>query len=89
MVTQAESTTVDRGADAVNLCAVVFLNGKSEGRFAMRELELPKASAMPTYRLEVAVKWAIESAWLRRRFRCVALTAAGIYVAKTHLDLPR
>ena len=84
MVKQAESRT-----DAVNLCAVVFLNGKSESGFAMRELELPKASAMPTYRLDVAVNWAIESAWLRRRFHCIELTAAGVYMAKTRLGLPR
>jgi hypothetical protein len=74
---------------AANLCAIVFLNGKSEGRFAMSERVLRKSSAMPMYRLEVAVTRAVESAWLRRRLGSVELTAAGVYVAKAHLDPPR
>jgi hypothetical protein len=82
-------TTPAPTPDAVNLCAIVFLNGKSEGRFAMPELVLRKASAMPVYRLEVAVTRAIESAWLRSRLGSVELTAAGVYVAKAYLDLPR
>jgi hypothetical protein len=89
MSQEQHKPAVSRGIDAVDLCAIVFLNGRAQGRFAMMAPELRKASAMPRRRLEDAVNWAIETGWLRRRFGSVELTAAGIYVAKAHLDLAR
>jgi hypothetical protein len=79
----------DRGADAAKLCALVFLNGKTLARFSIPvELAIEQAG-LPLRRFQEAFAWAISSGWIRRRPTHIELTAAGIYVAKAYLDLPR
>ena len=87
MAEQAE--TQDRGAEAAKLGALVFSNGRLLDRFAMSVDDARKQASLPRLLFEEAVTWAMETGWLRLRPRHIELTAAGIYVAKSYLDLPR
>jgi hypothetical protein len=74
---------------AVNVCAAVLSGGKHKGRFAMSINELRRAMDLSERQVEVATMWAAEREWVRRRANQVELKAAGIYVAKATLQLPR
>jgi hypothetical protein len=74
---------------AANICAVIALRQEAPGRFAMPVDELSKATHLPPAELEAAIAWAVEHDWLSRGSTHVELKAAGIYVAKEILDLPR
>ena len=76
-------------ASAAKLCAAVFLKGKILGRFAMLLDELPVATGLPRAEVQAVINLAIERAWLRLGYNYSELQAAGIYVAKEMLDLPR
>ena len=51
--------------------------------------ELRRAMDLSERQAEVASMWAAEREWVRRRANQVELKAAGIYVAKATLQLPR
>ena len=74
---------------AANVCAAVLSGGKHDGRFAMSIDELRLAMELTERQAEVATMWAAEREWLCRRANWVELKAAGIYVAKASLGLPR
>jgi hypothetical protein len=76
-------------AMAAELCVLLLLSGKHEGRFAMRVGELMAASKLPRDLFRATQAWAVQCDWLRKRFEYVELKAAGIHVAKKVLDLPR
>jgi len=76
-------------AMAAELCVLLLLGGKHEGRFAMRVDKLMAASKLPRDLFRATQTWAIQCDWLRMRFQYVELKAAGIHVAKKVLDLPR
>jgi hypothetical protein len=88
-VMAGQTEELDRGADAAKLCALVFLNGRLLDRFAVRSRDAAQQAGMPGLRFEEIVTWAVVSGWMRRRPSHIELTAAGIYVAKSYLDLPR
>jgi hypothetical protein len=86
----AERSPADVAVDtAAKLCAMVFLKGKVLGRFAMLLDDVPKAMGLPLAEIEAGTDWAVEHGWLHRGKNYVELLAAGIYVAKETLDLPR
>jgi hypothetical protein len=60
-----------------------------DGQFAMSIDELRHAMDLSERQAEVATMWAAEREWIRRRANQVELKAAGIYVAKVTLQLPR
>ena len=74
---------------AANICALIVLRQEAPGRFAMPVDELSKAAHLPPAELEAVIAWAVEHDWLRRGSTDVELKAAGIYVAKEVLNLPR
>jgi len=76
-------------AMAADLCVLLLLSGKHEGRFAMRVDELMAASELSRDRFRGTQAWALQCDWLRRRSEYVELKAAGIHVAKKVLDLSR
>jgi len=76
-------------AIAVSLCAAVLLKGRTAGRFVMILDELRKASDLPRDQFDAALGIAAERSWMRIDVGHVELKAAGIYVAKEDLDLPR
>jgi hypothetical protein len=79
----------DAATLAANVCAAVLSSGKHDGRFAMSIDELRRAMDLSERQAEVATMWAAEREWVRRRANQVELKAAGIYVAKVTLQLPR
>jgi hypothetical protein len=87
MIERAE--TPDQGADAARLCSLVFLNGKILDQFAMTVKDAINQARLPPVRFGEAIEWALVSGWIRRRATHIELTAAGLYVAKAYLDLPR
>ena len=76
-------------AIAGKLCAAIFLKGRVLGRFAMLLDELPETTGLPSAEVQAVINWAIEREWLRLGHNYVELQAAGIYVAKVTLDVPR
>jgi hypothetical protein len=76
-------------AMAAELCVLLLLSGKHEGRFAMSANALMAASKLPRDLFRATQAWAVQCDWLRTRFQYVELKAAGIHVAKKVLDLPR
>lgn len=74
---------------AAQLCARVLANGKSKGRFSMSMSSLRKASGLSRAELQSVFAFALRNKWLRLRTQGVELTAAGIFVAKDVLHLPR
>ena len=79
----------DAATLAANVCAAVLSAGKHDGRFAMSIDQLRRAMDLSERQAEVATTWATEREWVRRRANQVELRAAGIYVAKATLQLPR
>ena len=71
------------------LCALVYRQGKTDGRFEMRLDQLRKKSGWTKRGLDTALIAAERRDWIRRSRSRVALKAAGIYVAKSVLGLPR
>jgi hypothetical protein len=76
-------------AAAATLCAVIYMNGKVLGRYAMPTENLTEALSSQVAEVEAAIDWAIECSWIGRRYANIELKAAGIYVAKQVLDRPR
>ncbi len=76
-------------AGAEKVCAILLANGKTNGRFSMPLSALRRAAAPELDDWGDAVACAIRNNWLRSAGDSVQLTAAGIYVAKNVLDLPR
>jgi hypothetical protein len=75
---------------AFELCALLFSRGKTEsGRYAIEVDELPKAMGVSPPDLQRALQVAVERSWVGYAGPLLTLRAAGIYVAKTALDLPR
>ena len=74
---------------AANICALIVLRQEAPGRFAMPVDELSVVTNLSPPELEAAISWAVEHDWLSRGATHVELKAAGIYVAKEILDLPR
>ncbi len=89
MLEQSHLSGAKLEAVAADLCAMVFSSRTAAGGFTMRLSDLSKAAALPPDQLEAATNWAADQAWLRCGPDHVELTAAGIYVAKVTLDLPR
>jgi hypothetical protein len=76
-------------AMAAELCVLLLLSGKHEGRFAMSGNEPMAASKLLRDLFRATQARAVQCDWLRMRFPYVELKAAGIHVAKKVLDLPR
>jgi hypothetical protein len=74
---------------ASNLCATVLSRGKHDGQFGMTLDALRVAMALNEPQLKVVAAWAAERDWIRWIADRIELRAAGIYVAKERLDLPR
>ena len=74
---------------AAELCALVYRQGKTDGRFEMQLDQLRKEAVWTKEALDTALIAAERSDWSRGSRSCVALKAAGIYVAKGVLGLPR
>jgi hypothetical protein len=72
---------------AVNLCAVVLIKGNR--RFVIALDELMNGSGLDQNLFSAAMDFAVEHYWLRRGMNFVQLRAAGIFLAKEALDLPR
>jgi hypothetical protein len=75
---------------AADLCALVYRQGKTDGRFEMPIAHLLNGSS---WTREEAIVTALSTAesrdWIHRSRGCVALKAAGIFVAKGVLGLSR
>src|SRR5262245_30510636 len=67
---------------AADLCAFVYRQGKTAGRF-----EMPIAELLNGSRWTRALGKAARNDWIRRSPSSVTLKAAGIYVAKAVLGL--
>ncbi len=76
-------------ATAARLCAKVFSNGKSNGRFSIPISNLRKVADLGRGEFQSILACAIRNRWLHVRGSRVELRAAGIYVAKEALHLPR
>jgi hypothetical protein len=74
---------------AANLCATVLSHGKHSHHFGMTLDALREAMALTQHQLKVVAAWAAEHDWIRWIADRIELKAAGIYVAKETLDLPR
>jgi hypothetical protein len=74
---------------AADLCALVYRQGKTAGRFEMPIAELLNGSRWTREDLVLAFGTAARNDWIHRSQSCVTLKAAGIYVAKGVLGLPR
>jgi hypothetical protein len=89
--TQSQKELAERETLAARICVVVLQNRKPTalGRFAMPVDQLPDATGFSRKQVEAAIAWAVDCAWLHQLSDDVELRAAGIYVAKENLDLPR
>jgi hypothetical protein len=76
-------------AIAFDLCAHIFRRGKTAGRYAISIEELRQATGLHRSDLQHALDLAADRAWIEYVGLLLALRAAGIYAAKTALDLPR
>jgi len=76
-------------AIAFDLCVLLFERGKTDGRYAIEAEEVPAAMGIDRTDLQGALQLGLERAWLEYAGMMLALRAAGIYVAKSALDLPR
>ena len=75
---------------AANVCAAVLSNGRRAGRFSLSIDELRRAMHLSEDQAKVASLLAANRQWVRLiSDEVVELRAAGIYVAKVTLDLPR
>jgi hypothetical protein len=83
------SALAEPEAIAFDLCVLIFSRGKTDGRYAIDREELPEAMDVSPSDLQKALNLAMERAWLGCAGILLTLRAAGIYVAKVTLDLPR
>jgi hypothetical protein len=84
------ATVKQAQARAEKVCAMILAAGKTDGRFSMAVTTLRRAAAGDLGDVSEAVAGAVRNKWMRRAgANRVELTAAGIYVAKNALDLPR
>ncbi len=74
---------------AAKLCAAVYLNGKVDGRFQMPRDYLRVKTGLSLQAIGIGLNLAELRDWVGLNRQGVALKAAGIYVAKAVLDLPR
>jgi hypothetical protein len=74
---------------AAELCAVVYLNGKVDGHFQMSLDHLHSKCGLSLTAIDAGLAMGEQRDWVRRSRSAVALKAAGIYVAKGLLALPR
>jgi len=75
---------------AAQLCAMVLLNGKAAGgRFALTVDDLATMLGLPPDRVHAVILDASERHLVRSVAASVVLQAAGIYLAKETLGLPR
>ena len=79
----------DAATAAAGVCATVLRCGKHDGRFVMSIVALRRTLDLSERQTRDATTWAAERAWVRLFAGQVELKAAGIYVAKAVLDLPR
>jgi hypothetical protein len=75
--------------DAIAICKAIFLVGRKEGGFACARSSLPNLSGVGKGAFTRALEWGADARWLRLDGEKVRLTAAGIFIAKRGLDLPR
>jgi len=71
------------------LCAIILLNGKTRGQFAMTLDELATRLDLPSDEVHAAIRDAFDRNLVHRVEASVVLQAAGIYFAKEVLGLPR
>ena len=74
---------------ATKLCAAVYRSGKVDGRFQMPLDYLRVKTGLTLEAIAIGVGLAELRDWVALDQRIVALKAAGIYVAKAVLGLPR
>ena len=74
---------------AAKLCAVVYLNGKVDGRFQMPLDYLRVKTGLTPTAIAIGLSLAEIHEWVGLKRRVVALKAAGIFVAKGVLGLSR
>jgi len=74
---------------AVNICATILSSGRHDGRFSMSIDDLRQAMDLTDYQTKIATARAVERQWVRLFADQIELSAAGSYVAKETLDLPR
>ena len=74
---------------AAKLCAMVLSRGRHDRQFRMTLDALCVAMALTQPQLKVVAAWAAEHDWIRWIANRIELRAAGIYVAKETLELPR
>ena len=74
---------------AAKLCAMVYRQGKTDGRFEMRLDQLREESGWTEEAIDTTLIEAERCDWIRRSQWCVVLKAAGIHVAKGVLGLSR
>jgi hypothetical protein len=79
----------EREIIATTLCAAVYLNGKVDGRFQMPRDYLSVKTGLTPTAIAIGLSLAELRDWVGLSRRGVALKAAGIYVAKSVLGLPR
>jgi hypothetical protein len=59
MAEQARQKLRATQVKATNLCVVILLNGKVEGRFVMTAEQLDRQLGLPRYELKAVIEWAI------------------------------
>jgi hypothetical protein len=64
-------------------------NGKIRDRFAMTVDAVIKQTSFEPRRFKEVLAWGIRRSWISLSADYIQLTAAGIYAAKTYLNLPR
>ena len=89
MPRQSTKSIVALQAQAEKLCALIFLRDTDARHHAIELAEARKALNILPAELDLVVTWAEQSHWVRRLPHAIALRAAGIYVAKSFLDLSR
>jgi hypothetical protein len=86
---EAQTDSTDPEVMASQVCALVYGNGKMGGRFLMTLDDLRMKSQLTPADMEAGLSFAERLDWVRQSHSGVVLKAAGIFVAKRVLDLPR
>ena len=73
---------------ARRLCALLYRNRKTSGRFQLTLDQLVEQTRATPKELERILHLAEDQDWIRRRHGLVALKATGIFVAKQVLGIP-
>jgi hypothetical protein len=74
---------------AAKFCAIIYRNGRVDGRYEMPVDQLRKQSEHPARVTQAALALAERRDWIRLGGLGLILTATGLYVAKGVLGLPR